>query len=119
MELRRHLGVSNANGWKIKHKLMQAMQVRDSQYFLRGNIHVDDAYYGGELSGGKAGRGSENKVPFVAAVEMNDEGREIHIKMDQVSGFTREAINRAAQKTVQAVLGSIATPPSVNIPLTS
>jgi len=28
---------------------------------------VDDAYLGGELAGGKAGRGSENKVPFVVA----------------------------------------------------
>ena len=71
---------------------MQATQERDSQYLLNGIIHVADAYSGGELSGGKAGRGSENKVPFVAAVELNDEGRPIHIKMDRVRGFTSEAI---------------------------
>jgi hypothetical protein len=92
MELRRQLGASYPTGWKIKHKLMQATQERDSQYLLNGIIHVADAYSGGELSGGKAGRGSENKVPFVAAVELNDEGRPIHIKMDRVRGFTSEAI---------------------------
>jgi transposase-like protein len=105
MELRRHLGVSYTTGWKIKHKLMRAMQERDSQYFLRGIIHVDDAYFGGELSGGKAGRGSENKVPFVAAVELNDEGWPIYIKMDRVSGFTSEAIKDWAKKRV--VPGSV------------
>jgi hypothetical protein len=35
---------------------MEAMKVRDGQYFLRGIIHIDDAYFGGELIGGKAGR---------------------------------------------------------------
>ena len=100
MELRRQLGVSYPTGWKIKHKLMEAMQERDSQYLLKGIIHVDDAYFGGELSGGKAGRGSENKVPFVAAVELNDEGRPIHIKMDRVSGFTSEAIKAWTKKRV-------------------
>jgi hypothetical protein len=38
-------------------------------------VQLDDAYLGGERSGGKPGRGSENKVPFVAAVSMNDVGR--------------------------------------------
>jgi hypothetical protein len=31
-------------------------------------VQLDDAYFGGEHSGGKVGRGSENKVPFVAAI---------------------------------------------------
>ncbi len=35
---------------------------------LSGTIQVDDAYYGGEHRGGKRGRGSENKTPFIAAV---------------------------------------------------
>jgi len=33
------------------------------------------------LAGGKAGRGSENKVPFVAAISFNSEGRPLYIKM--------------------------------------
>jgi len=92
MELGRHLGVSYPTSWKIKHKLMQAMQERDSQYLLCGIVQLDDAYLGGELNGGKAGRGSENKVPFVAAVELNVNCRPIRIKISQVSGFTLKAI---------------------------
>jgi hypothetical protein len=51
---------------------MEAMKDRDGQYFLRGIIHIDDACFGGELNGGKAGRGLENKVPFVAALGMRE-----------------------------------------------
>jgi transposase-like protein len=100
MELRRHLGVSYPTGWKIKHKLMQAMREKEDLHFLQGIIHVDDAYFGGELSGGKAGRGSENKVPFVAALELNDEGRPIYIKLDRVNGFTGAAIEDWTRKRV-------------------
>ena len=38
-------------------------------------MEIDDAYLGGERSGGKAGRGSENKVAFVAAVQTTPDGR--------------------------------------------
>jgi len=92
LELKRQLGVSYPTSWKIKHKLMEAMKDRDGQYFLRGIIHIDDAYLGGELNGGKAGRGSENKIPFVVALEMSDKNRPIHLKLNQVSGFTSDAI---------------------------
>ncbi len=51
LELKRQIGVSYPTSWKIKHKLMEAMKDRDGQYFLRGMIHSDDAYFGGELNG--------------------------------------------------------------------
>jgi hypothetical protein len=38
-------------------------------------VEVDDAYLGGQRSGGKPGRGSENKVPFIAAVQTTEDGR--------------------------------------------
>jgi len=71
---------------------MQAMVERDGQYTLSGDVRVDDAYLGGKLAGGKAGRGSENKVPFVAAISLSAEGRPLYIKMAPVPGFTRKAI---------------------------
>jgi hypothetical protein len=43
MELGRHLGVSYPTSWKIKHKLLQAMQERDSKDLLRGVVQLDDA----------------------------------------------------------------------------
>ena len=92
LALKRQLGVSYPTAWLIQHKLMQAMAERDAQYPLGGQVQVDDVYLGGELAGGKAGRGSENKVPVVAAVSLNAEGHPVYIKMAPVPGFTRKAI---------------------------
>jgi ISXO2-like transposase domain/Transposase zinc-ribbon domain len=92
LALKRHLGVSYPTAWLIHHKLMQAMAEREDLYRLSGTVQMDDAYLGGERSGGKAGRGSENKVPFVAAVSVDDEGHPGRIKLTPVPGFTTEAI---------------------------
>ena len=44
---------------------MQAMRLADEDgRELDGRIEIDDAYLGGELSGGRTGRGAENKVPL-------------------------------------------------------
>ena len=37
-------------------------------------VQVDDAYLGGETRGGKRGRGAQGKTPFVAAVQVTEEG---------------------------------------------
>ena len=71
LELKRLIGVSYPTAWRMKHKLMQVMYERESTTRLSGRVEVDDAYLGGEYSGGKAGRGSENKVPFIAAIQTN------------------------------------------------
>jgi hypothetical protein len=55
---------------------MEAMRQREADRPLHRDVRIDDAYLGGERTSGKAGRGSENKVPFVAAVEMR-EGRRV------------------------------------------
>ena len=69
LELMRQLGVSYRTAWLMKHKIMQAMLVRERGRELDGRVEMDDAFLGGERSGGKTGRGSENKIPFVAAVQ--------------------------------------------------
>jgi len=69
LDLKRQLGVSYPTAWMIKHKISQAMHLVEQDRQLTGRIEMDDAYLGGELSGGKPGRGSENKTPFVVAVE--------------------------------------------------
>ncbi len=71
---------------------MQAMTERDAPYPLCGEVLVDDAYLGGERVGGKVGRGSENKVAFVAAVSLNPEGHLLYTKMIPVPGFTCTAL---------------------------
>ena len=68
LELKRHLGVCYRTAWLVKHKLLEVMRLREEDRQLTGRVEIDDAYLGGERSGGKPGRGSENKIPFVAAV---------------------------------------------------
>jgi hypothetical protein len=93
LELRRHLGVCYRTAWRLKHKLMQAMTSREAGRQLGGLVQIDDAYLGGERNGGKPGRGSENKHPFVIAVEVSDEGHPRQAVITPVPGFTLAALS--------------------------
>ena len=42
----------------------------------------------GGRSGGKAGLGSENKIPFLAAVPLTGDEHPLRVKLGPVSGFT-------------------------------
>ena len=77
VELGRRLGVKQFTAWKIKHKLAQVMMERDATKQLSGRVELDDAYLGGERTGGKRGRGAPGKTPFVAAVETTPEGKPV------------------------------------------
>jgi transposase-like protein len=96
LALKRQLGVSYNTAWKIKHKIMHVMKARDDSKPLAGIIPMDDVYWGGEQHGGKRGRGSDNKTPFVAAVALNDEGHPISMNMNVVEGFKLTEIERWA-----------------------
>jgi len=91
LELRRQLGVSYPTAWLMKHKIMEAMRLREADRQLHGRVEIDDAYLGGERSGGKTGRGSENKVPFVLAVRTTDSGRPHQVCAAQLP-FRRQAV---------------------------
>jgi transposase-like protein len=97
LALRRQLGVSYPTAWLVHHKLMQAMAEREARYALEGQVQFDDAYLGGERSRGKAGRGPENKVAFVAAVSLSEQGHPLRIKLTPVPGFNLNAISQWAQ----------------------
>ena len=97
LALKRQLGVSYPTAWLMQHKLMQAMADREDRYILEGKVQVDDAYLGGERTGGKVGRGSENKVSFVAAVSLSEEDRPIRVRLTPVAGFTLKAISAWAK----------------------
>lgn len=77
LELMRQLGVSYRSAWLMKHKIMEGMRLREHSRELDGRVEMDDAYLGGECVGGKRGRGSDNKVPIVAAVQTTAEGHPI------------------------------------------
>ncbi len=99
LELMRHLGVSYKTAWLIKHKLMEVMRVREDSRVLDGRIELDDAYLGGERAGGKSGRGSENKVPFVAAVQTTLMGQPVLVCLRQ-QPFTNDAMATFAARSI-------------------
>ena len=92
LELGRRLGVTQNTAWKrLKHKLMQVMMERDAGKRLTGRVEMDDAYLGGERSGGKRGRGAPGKTPIIAAVETTPEPAGAP-KLRRVKGFRRKEV---------------------------
>lgn len=102
LTLKRHIGVSYKTAWSVKHKLMQVMVERDTRYKLSGLVVADDAYLGGQLKKGKRGRGSENKQPFIAAVELNEQGKPIHVKLTPVKSFTKSEVKKWASDNLKS-----------------
>ena len=100
LALMRHLGVNYRTAWLVHNKIMQAMSEREETYLLRGKVQIDDAYLGGERCGGRPGRGSENKVPIVAAVSVNEAGCPVHVKLSTVPTFSFAAIADWAQDSL-------------------
>lgn len=101
LALKRHIGVSYKTAWSVKHKLMQVMVERDARYKLSGLVTADDAYLGGQKKKGKRGRGSENKQPFIAAVELNEKGRPEHVKLTPVKSFTKSEVEKWASDNLK------------------
>jgi transposase-like protein len=102
LELRRVLGVCYRTAWRLKHKLLQVMVEAEADRRLGVRVEIDDAYLGGERTGGKRGRGSENKVPFVAAVETTVDGRPLWLVVSRVSAFSGAEIEAWAKRHLAA-----------------
>ena len=99
LELSRRIDVTYNTAWKLHHKLRQVMLERDRAKPLGGRVEMDDAYLGGERNGGKRGRGSPGKVPFVVAVETR-EGKAHRVKLRRVRRFTRKVVGKAVRRIV-------------------
>ena len=99
IELARRLGVRQPTAWLVKHKLMRAMAEREAKKpKLEGRVEVDDAYLGGERSGGKRGRGAAGKTPVVAAVETTAERKPRRLKLTVVKGFRKKEVEKLAKR---------------------
>jgi hypothetical protein len=70
---------------------------RDGEHKLGdrgGYIQMDDTYLGGEWNGGRRGRGATGKIPFIDAVETDDQqlGRKCDfVRIDIPSAFAGAA----------------------------
>lgn len=102
LELGRRLGTTQTTAWKIKHKLAQVMLERDANKPLKGRVEMDDAYLGGQRSGGKTGRGSPGKMPIVAAVETTRDGKPVRLKIRRIKRFQKKRITDMAKRMIEA-----------------
>ena len=101
LELHRHIDVNYKTAWLMKHKIMQMMYECDLNYKLKGRVEIDDAYLGGKLKNGKRGRGSENKSPFIAAVETNKDKKPIFVRLTPVASFTCTSVKKWALQNLE------------------
>lgn len=101
LQLGRDLGVRYTTAWMIKHKLMQVMLEREQHKTLTDRIEIDDAYLGGERAG-KTGRGSPNKVPFIAAVQTTINKKPVTIQLRRVKGFRKSSLAHYAHTSLRA-----------------
>jgi len=85
----------------MKQKIMQVMKEYDDSQLLSGTIQLDDVYWGGERHGCSRGRGSQNKIPFVAAVSINDKGHPVAMNMNVLKGFRLREISGWSQQHLQ------------------
>ncbi|MDR2617926.1 MAG: IS1595 family transposase, partial [Treponema sp.] len=98
--LQRVLGLgSYKTAWLWLHKLRRAM-VRPGREKLSGKIEVDEAYFGGPESGGKRGRGTENKVLAVIAVEIN-EGKVGRMRIAIIQDLSSASLHGFIEDTVE------------------
>ena len=87
LELSRQVGVKWDSAWRLRQKLAAVMADVEAKRTFTRCIEMDDAVLGSERSeadGGKRGRGGANKVPFVVAVEISDEGRPHRVLLHMV-----------------------------------
>ncbi len=94
--LKRVIGLgSYQTAWTWLHKLRRAMVIPGRQY-LHGCIEVDETYVGSSKTGGKRGRGSENKEIVVIAIEVYSP-----------KGFGRVRMRRIPDVSSQSLLSFI------------
>jgi hypothetical protein len=64
-------------GGRHRLRARQDASDREADRQLTGRVEIDDAYLGGEVQGGSAGRGSPDTILFVAAVQTTETGQPV------------------------------------------
>ena len=89
-----------APGTEDERDPQQVMLERERSAPLDGRVEMDDAYLGGARSGGKRGRGSPGKTPFLAAVATTAEGKAHRVKLRRIKRFTKKAVKKLTARIV-------------------
>ncbi|MEQ9285433.1 MAG: IS1595 family transposase [Cyclobacteriaceae bacterium] len=92
------LGISYPTAWSWLQKLRSA-SVRPAREKLSGEVEVDEFYLGGKQEG-KAGRGSENKIKVIVAVEKK--GTQLgRIRMKQIPSCDAENLKAFIEDNIE------------------
>jgi transposase-like protein len=105
--LQRVLGLrSYKTAWTWLHKIRKAM-IFPNRTKLSGIVEVDETYIGSEENDGKRGRGTENKVLVVLAVELVDKGGLGRIRMNIIPDASGESLKTFIIDNVEKGCGVI------------
>ena len=99
-KLARNINVSYPTAWLVLHKIRKAMADRDSCYVLSKIVEIDDAYFGAPEEGGKRGRGT-NKTPGVIAVQVDEKGRPLYVKLSVVDDLQNKTLLKTARNMIE------------------
>jgi transposase len=66
-QIERETGVTYKTAWRMCNEIRKRMG--EKRGLFAGDVEVDESYFGGKRTGGKRGRGSENKTPVVGMAE--------------------------------------------------
>ena len=100
LALERQLGVSYPTAWLIHHKLMQAVSQRQHRYVPEGQVQVDDAYLGGERSGGQGRPRLGEQVSFRGSGFAQRRGASFARQAHARSRLTLKAIEQWARENL-------------------
>jgi transposase-like protein len=93
------LAVNYITAWLMIHKIRKAMEDRDTRYMLGHVIEMDEAFFGGPVSG-KRGRGAGNKSKVIVAVE-NRGTSAGYAKMTVVESLDGDTIRDVVTTTIR------------------
>jgi transposase-like protein/Zn ribbon nucleic-acid-binding protein len=101
MGLQQILGLkSYKTAWTWLHKIRKAM-VYPNRSKLSGTIEVDEAYIGGEETGGKTGRGTGNKTLVAVAVELHDKKQLGRTRLEIIPDASKKSLQRFIRNNVE------------------
>lgn len=99
--LQQVLGINSyKTAWTWLHKIRKAM-VFPNRTKLVGTVEVDETYFGAEEHDGKRGRGTENKILVITAIELGEKGKLGRLRMSLIDDASSESLKKFVVANVE------------------